>query len=454
MNTIAIEKKQTTTYNNQYIFLISMVSALGGLLFGFDTAIISGAIEFLKPYFRLNEYSLGWAVSSILIGCATGAALAGKLSDAIGRKKTLMLCAVLFAITGIVTGMATTLGVFIAGRIAGGLAVGTAAMVAPMYIAESVPAALRGRLVSLYQLAIVIGVLLAYLSNYLLADAGENNWRWMFGSQALPSVLFFLCLFLVPETPRWLIKKNRKQEAGNILSKTGGADYAISEMKSIEESFNNEKQGTLSDLLRPAYQPVLWMGAMIAIFQQITGINAILYYAPEIFKYTGISTENALLQTIGIGVVNFLCTFIAIWLVDKVGRKILLLAGSLIMALSLVGVAACFHYKYFDNYIVLIFLTFYIAGFSASLGAVTWVILSEIFPNSIRAIALSVSTLILWIADFAASFTFPILNKNLGVPVTLLIFSVLCFIYFIYLKIKVPETKGKSLEELEKELVK
>lgn len=459
MQTISKEYDATAVlaaenYNTSYILLISIVSALGGLLFGFDTAIISGAINFIKPYFHLDEYALGWAVSSILIGCVIGAALAGKLCDVWGRKKTLLLCGFLFAVTGIGTAMAHSLTVFVFFRIAGGLAVGTAAMAAPMYIAEAVPGSLRGRMVSLYQLAIVMGILMAYLSNYVLADAGENNWRWMFASQTIPSVLFFGFMFLVPESPRWLMKKEREKEAGAILRKVGGEEYCDQELAAIKESFQRLHKEKLSDLWLPAYRPLLWMGIVIAVFQQITGINAILYYAPEILKKTGVNNENALLQTIGIGVIMFLFTLVSIWMVDRAGRKILLLAGCGVMGLSLVGVAACFHFQYFGNYLVLLFLMFYIAGFSASLGSVTWVILSEIFPNRIRGLALSVSTLLLWIADFAASFSFPVLNEKLGVEITLLIFSALCAVYWIYIKRNIPETKGKTLEELEKMLVR
>lgn len=450
-NTIA---KPITGFNTSYILLISIVSALGGLLFGFDTAIISGAIHFIKPYFQLDQYSLGWAVSSILIGCVLGAAIAGKLCDLWGRKKVLLLCGFLFAVTGIGTAMAHSLTVFIFFRIAGGLAVGTAAMAAPMYIAEAVPGVLRGRMVSLYQLAIVLGILMAYLSNYVLADAGEHNWRWMFGSQVIPSVLFFGFMFLVPESPRWLLKKGGEREAWVILNKVGGAEYALAEMEAIKGSFQEDHKEKLKDLWLPAFRPILTMGITIAVFQQITGINAILYYAPEIIKKTGVNNENALLQTIGIGIIMFLFTLVAIWMVDKVGRKILLLMGCAIMGLSLVGVASCFHFQYFENYLVLLFLMLYIAGFSASLGSVTWVILSEIFPNRIRGLALSVSTLLLWIADFVASFSFPVLNEKLGVETTLLFFSTLCGIYYLYIKRRIPETKGKTLEELEKMLVK
>jgi MFS transporter, SP family, arabinose:H+ symporter len=439
----------TASYNHSYIFLISTVAALGGLLFGFDTAIISGTIAFIQPYFQLDDVELGWAVSSILIGCAIGAAVAGKLSDAWGRKKVLLLSAVLFAITGIVTGFSSSLAVFIVFRMLGGLAVGAAAMVAPMYIAETAPAHLRGRLVSVYQLAIVSGILLAYFSNFLLADIGKDAWRWMFASQTIPSLLFMICLFFVPETPRWLVKNLQTDTAKKVLQKVGGDEHTEEELKAINKSFQEHSLVNWRDLLLPHYRRVLVIGIIIAIFQQITGINAILYYAPEIFKQTGVNTSDALLQTIGIGIVMFLFTFVAIWLVDRAGRKILLLSGCLVMALSLAGVAACFYFSFFDYYFVLVFMMLYIVGFSASLGAVTWVILSEIFPNSIRAMALSLSTFILWMADFAVSFLFPVSNKRLGGTATLLIFAGLCVIYFVYIKLKVPETKNKTLEEIE-----
>jgi MFS transporter, SP family, arabinose:H+ symporter len=441
-------------FNQRYIIMISLAAALGGLLFGFDTAIISGTIASIKGYFNLDDVSIGFAVSCILIGCGIGASITGWLCDKLGRKNVLYLCGILFALTGVGTGLATSLNVFIIYRILGGLAVGAAAMASPMYIAETVPAHLRGRLVAVYQLAIVAGILLAYYSNWLLSDDLENGWRMMFASQAVPSLLFIVCLLFTPESPRWLISKNKSEIASKILEKIGGSSYASETLATIKQSFSNELQNqSWSEMLLPKYRKVLWLGIWIAVFQQITGINAILYYAPEIFKQTGLDTSGALLQTIGIGVAMFIFTLVAIWLVDKSGRKPLLLWGSLLMGVSLTCVALCFQFDYFENYLVLIFIILYIAGFSASLGAVTWVVLSEIFPNSIRAMALSLSTLILWLADFAASFFFPISNKRLGSTTTLLIFAALCFLYVIYIYYKVPETKGKTLEELEESLV-
>lgn len=443
-----------TPVNHRFIILVSAVAALGGLLFGFDTAIISGAIPYITAYFHLNEFSLGWTVSVLLTGCAVGALAAGVLADRYGRRAVLMACAVLFAVSGIGAGLSQHLYALIIFRFIGGLGVGAAAMVSPMYIAEIAPAAWRGRLVACYQLAIVFGILLAYLSNYLLDGTGANNWRWMFASQAFPSLLFWLMLLAVPETPRWLMKKGHKKEALRILVKTSGSLAAGDEVMAIENSFYQQVDTPLKLLFTAAYRPVLVTGVLVAVFQQVTGINAILYYAPVIFKEMGLNTSSSMLQTIGIGLVNVIATFIAIGLVDKVGRKRFLLAGSCIMGIALIIVAACFRYKYFDNYIVLIGMLAYVAAFGCTLGAVTWVYLSEIFPNRIRGLAMSIATLALWLADFVVAGSFPVMTKHLGTPLTLFCYAVLCAIAFVYMLLKVKETKGRSLEEIEHLFIK
>jgi len=438
-----LKAPQSGSINLRFITLVSFVAALGGLLFGFDTAIISGTIPYITTYFNLNEYLLGWAVSAILIGCAAGALMAGKLADKYGRRFMLIICAILFAVSGIGAALSTQLTVFVFFRLIGGLGVGAAALVSPMYIAEIAPPAIRGRLVAFYQLAIVFGILLAYFVNYLFDGIGANNWRWMFASQAAPSLLFWLMLLLVPETPRWLIKAGRKKEASIILQKVAGS------VTEIENSFQQQQPVSLLQLFSKLYRPVLFIGILIAVFQQVTGINAILYYAPVIFRETGLDSSSSLLQTIGIGVVNVVSTFIAIGLVDKVGRKKFLLAGSLIMGISLTTVALCFQYKYFDNYIVLLVMLLYVSAFGCTLGAVTWVYLSEIFPNRIRGLALSVVTLALWLADFVVTYTFPVMTKRLGTAPALYCYAALCAISFFYVLVKVKETKGRSLEEIE-----
>jgi SP family arabinose:H+ symporter-like MFS transporter len=435
--------------NNRFVTLISITAALGGLLFGFDTAIISGAIPYIKSYFNLDAGTLGWAVSSGLVGCAAGSLIAGYLADKYGRRAVLMICALLFAISGIGAGISNELNAFILFRIIGGLGVGAAAMVSPMYIAEIAPASQRGRLVALYQLAIVTGILLAYFTNYALNDIGENNWRWMFGSQAIPSFLFLCMLLLVPETPRWLVGRNKIAQATKILQKIANNANVADEVQQIKNSFGQQEKASVFTLFDKPYKKVIMAGVLLAIFQQITGINAILYYAPVIFNQTGLGNSDSLVYTIIIGVVNVVSTFIAIGLVDKVGRRRFLLNGSLLMGLSLVVVAICFYFEFYRYYIILISVLVYVASFGCTLGAVTWVYLSEIFPNRIRALALSLATFALWLADFLVSYSFPVMIANMSTSITLGLYALFCVIAFIYMFINIPETKGKSLEEIE-----
>lgn len=432
-----------------FIVRLSFVAALGGLLFGFDTAIISGAIPYITSYFNLNAYMLGWTVSSILIGCASGALLAGLFADKYGRRACLILCALLFAVSGIGVSLSNQLYLFITFRLIGGLGVGAAAMVSPMYIAEIAPAKLRGQLVAFYQMAIVIGILLAYFSNYFFDGMGVNNWRWMFASQTAPSVVFLLLLFIVPETPRWLMMKGRKAEAIKILTKISNGSPVDKVVGEIEQSFQKRPEILLKHLFSKTYKPVLVIGILVAVFQQITGINSIFYYAPVIFKETANDGSSPLLQTIVLGVVNVLATFGAIAMVDKLGRKKLLLAGCVLMCVSLVAIGLCFQFKYFSHYIVLIFMLIYVAAFGCTLGAVVWVYLAEIFPNQIRSLALSVATLALWLADFAVTLTFPVMSKQLGTASTMFIYAGFCVLAFVYMLFKVKETRGKSLEEVE-----
>ena len=443
----------TVGNNNAFILAISGVAALGGLLFGFDTAVISGAIPAIQTYFRLNEYALGWAVSSILIGCALGAIVAGKLADRFGRRSTLMICAVLFGLSAVGASQAGTLVTFVAFRIVGGLGVGAAAIVSPLYIAETAPAAWRGRLVSLYQLAIVFGILLAYLCNYVFASR-VDGWRLMFASQALPALLFGLCLLAVPETPRWLVGRKRMSEAAAILQKTLGSAAAPAELALIEKSFGSSRGASLRELFDPAYRGVLGMGILLAVFQQVTGINAILYYAPTIFAKTGLDTSSSLLQTLAIGAVNLLATFGAIAWVDRLGRRSLLLLGSAVMGVSLAALALCFYTRTFEGYAVLVLMLLYVAAFACTLGPVTWVYLSEVFPNRIRAMAMSAATLALWLADFGVAYAFPVMNAHLSIASTLLSYAFCCALAFVYVRARVPETKGRHLEELEALFVK
>ena len=436
---------------NAYVVLISVVAALGGLLFGFDTAVISGTINFIQPYFGLSEAGLGWSVSSLLFGCIAGVFLAGKAGDHYGRKRVLMMAALLFLISALGSASAYQLFFFVAARILGGVAVGIASILSPMYIAELAPAKYRGMLVSLNQLAVVIGILVAFFSNYLLVGSGENNWRWMLVVMAVPAVLLFFSLFLVPESPRWLVARNRNDEALKVLIKTTGAELAQTELLEIGQTLKNQQESTFSELLAPKIRPLLFIGIILAVFQQITGINTIMYYAPKIFANVGQSNNSALLQTILIGGTNLVFTLVAMVLIDRFGRKFLIVIGSAGMTFMLAGLSVLFFTKQTSGVLVLIFILGYIAFFAASLGPALWVIASELFPNRLRSKGMSVAIVSLWMACTVVTIAFPIMLEKLSGGITFLIFALICLANLLYVWRYVPETKGKTLEELENE---
>jgi SP family arabinose:H+ symporter-like MFS transporter len=437
-----------------YVILISVVAALGGLLFGFDTAVISGTINFIQPYFGLSEAGLGWTVSSLLFGCIAGVFLAGKAGDHYGRKKVLMAAALLFFISAVGSASSHSLFFFLFSRILGGIAVGVASILSPMYIAELAPAKYRGTLVSLNQLAIVIGILVAFFSNYLLVGTGENNWRWMLLVMAAPAVLLFFSLFLVPESPRWLVARNRNDEAMKVLIKTSGKVLAAAELKEIEETLKNQDESTFRDLLAPKIKPLLFIGIILAVFQQITGINTIMYYAPKIFANVGQSNDSALLQTILIGGTNLVFTLVAMVLIDRFGRKLLIVIGSTGMMLMLAGLSALYFTNQTSGVLVLLFILGYIAFFAASLGPALWVVAAELFPNRLRSKGMSIAIVSLWIACTVVSIAFPVMLEKLSGGITFLIFALICLANLLYVLKYVPETKGKTLEELEKEFSK
>ncbi len=440
--------------NNTFLILVTFAAALGGLLFGFDTAVISGVVPFIKTYFSLDDIALGWAVSSLLVGCVFGVIISGKPADILGRRITLLIASLLFFISALGSALSDHLYIFIIFRFMGGIAVGTASMLSPMYISEISPAAKRGSLVSLNQLTIVIGILVAFFSNYLLANIGDNNWRWMLAVMSMPALLFFVTLLFIPESPRWLVQKERNEEAFKILERINGTEPARMELKSIEESIAYEAKGSLKEVFSKEISPLIWIGIVVAVFSQVTGINSIMYYAPMIFAKTGIGINNALMQTIAVGTVNLIFTFVAIKYIDKFGRKPLLITGASGMAVSLFVLAVAFYLHKFGGFLILAFVLIYIASFAMSLGPVTWVFVAEIYPNRLRSEAMSVAVVFLWAAVFVVSFTFPYMLNVLGGGSAFLIFGIMCIIYLIFLFVKVPETKGKSLEELEKILIK
>jgi SP family arabinose:H+ symporter-like MFS transporter len=322
-----------------------------------------------------------------------------------------------------------------------------------MYISEIAPAGRRGQLVSLNQMAIVVGILLAFFSNYWLSDSGANNWRWMFGVMGLPAFMFLATLFFVPESPRWLVQKGRENEASYILSQINGPVTAHKEMDEIRESLKEEKSA-YREVFSHEMRPVLWIGILLAVFSQVTGINTIMYYAPVIFQKTGFGTNSALMQTAIIGSINFLFTIVAIAWIDRIGRRPLLIMGSIGMAVSLAALSLAFYLNKFEGILILVLILVYCASFAASIGPVTWVAISEIFPNKLRSKAMSVAVVFLWTANFIVILTFPVILNRLGGGMAFLIFAVMCLLLILFVLFKFPETKGKSLEELEKILVK
>lgn len=438
----------------KFVTLVSMVSALGGLLFGFDTAVVSGAIGFMEQRFDLSKIEVGWAVSSLIIGCIIGAAMSGLLSDRFGRKRVLITAAILFIISSIGSAIPETFSGFIIARIIGGIGIGITSTLCPLYNAEIAPAKYRGRLVALNQLAIVTGIFLTYFVNLWISGSGDeawgiaSAWRYMFGVGAVPGVLFLALLFFVPESPRWLIKQGRPAEALPILLRIHGEELAKKEVVDIKQSFEQES-GSIRQLFSPGLRIALIVGVGLAVLQQITGINAVMYYAPEIFKATGAGTNASLVQTILVGFINFLFTIVALWLIDKVGRKALLLVGSASMAICLLVIGVAFQTGNTAGPLVLIFILIYVASFAISLGPVVWVIMSEIFPNRIRGKATAIAAMTLWAADYVVSQSFPPLLSSAGPATTFWIYGSMSLLTFFFTWRIVPETKGKSLEEIE-----
>lgn len=462
MNDFAEEKEQGSML---FVMGVCLVAALGGLLFGYDTGVINGSLKFVQLKFELTPAMKGFAASSALIACIFGAAFAGALSDWLGRKKVLILSAILFLISAVGTALPQNLIQFVIFRIIGGLGVGAASMTSPMYIAEISPAKIRGRMVSVNQFAIIFGMLVVYFINYYIAGLGdeawntETGWRWMFGSESLPAVLLLVLLFFVPESPRWLTKQGQKGKALEVLSKVDGSQYAETEMLMIEENLSHES-GSLSQLFNPGMRVVLVIGVVLAVLQQVTGINVFLYFGSEIFEKLGGETiDAALLQQVVVGAVNLLFTVLAIWTVDKLGRKPLMVIGSIGMGIALfaMGMAGL---RQATGVWMLWFVLIYIASFALSVGPVTWVILSEIFPTKIRGRAMGIATICLWTANSIVSQTFPMMDENEfliekfhhGFP--FFVYGAMCVVLVIFVGRVVPETKGKSLEEIEKMWIK
>jgi sugar porter (SP) family MFS transporter len=439
-------EKQTT--NIKLLLLISIIASLGGLLFGFDIAIISGTVPFIKEYFNLSELQLGWGVSSLLIGCVVGAAFAGKLSDMYGRKKMLIVTSLFFAVSCLATGLAENFVFFFIMRMIGGLAVGAASILSPMYISEIAPWKYRGRMVVLYQMSIILGILISYIVNYLLHDIGPNNWRWMFISGTVPSVIFFIALFVVPRSPRWLYFKGYSDESYQTLVNVGGKENADYEVAEIKESIK-ATQIPLKKIFQPGLRHIVFVGLALAFFVQMTGINTVIDYAPKILNEVGFEVGDALFYTIGIGIVNFIFTWVAIFLIDKTGRRKLYLVGSAGMAVSMSLLAFTFSMPEISGIVVLIFMFLFLSFFTACIGPVFWTLISEIFPNRARGTAMSIAVLTNWIFNWLVVFLFPWGFKEFGGTIVYSFLAIMGVLLLIFTIKYVPETKGKTLEEIE-----
>jgi sugar porter (SP) family MFS transporter len=436
------------------VFLWSIVIALGGFLFGFDTAVISGAEQSIQKYWSLNTVQHGLTVSIALIGTIIGALLGSLPSDRFGRKKTLYIIAFLYLLSSLGTALSTNWYSFLLFRLLGGLGVGASSVTAPIYISEISPAERRGKLVGLFQFNVVFGIVISYLSNYLIGLTGEHSWRLMLGIQAIPSAVFFLLLRFIPESPRWLImKKGQVEEAREIfnLINPHTADKIITE---ISETDKEEKKVLEKDpLFSKRYKTPVMLAILFAVFNQVSGINAIIYYSPRIFEMTGLGSSSSLLSTVGLGIINFSFTLLAMNFIDRVGRKTLMFIGSVGLILTLALVSYSFYSENFNGWSVPLFLFIYIAFFAFSQGAVIWVFISEIFPNQVRAKGQTLGSTTHWIMAAIIAFSFPYLAEKAGGGNTFMFFSVMMCLQLLFVWKIMPETKGKSLEQIEHTLI-
>lgn len=457
-----------TDYNRGFIYFICLISAMGGLLFGYDWVVIGGAKPFYEAFFGIsdNPGQQGLAMSIALAGCLVGAMVCGSLADRIGRRPLLLISALIFLVSAYATGAFNTFTLFLTARFVGGIAIGLASGLSPMYIAEVAPGTIRGRLVSLNQLTIVLGILGAQIVNYLIAEpmpAGTTvpapdswnvlwGWRWMFWSAAFPAALFLILALFIPESPRWLAMRGRKDTATAILARIGGEGYARSEMEAIALTAGNAAKSGLRALFTRPYAMVITLGICIAVFQQWCGTNVIFNYAQEIFSNAGYDLGEMLFNIVLTGITNVVFTFAAIYSVDRLGRKKLMLIGAGGLALIYAVLGTCY-FMHITGFFMVILVVAAIACYAMTLGPVTWVLIAELFPNRVRAVAVAVCTFALWTASFTLTYTFPLLNTALGSYGTFWIYAGVCAAGFIFFSLRLPETKGKSLEELEKELV-
>jgi SP family xylose:H+ symportor-like MFS transporter len=446
--------RTSASFNNTYIIGISFISAMGGYLFGFDFAVISGALPFLRTQFHLNPLWEGFLTGSLALGCIAGCLVAGKIAENYGRRPGLMLAAFIFTISSLAIALSSAFGIFVAMRFMAGIGVGMASMLCPMYIAEISPASVRGRNVAINQLTVVIGILITNLVNYYLADKGAEAWRWMFGLGAIPSLIFLFGVVWLPESPRWLIKAGRMAEAEKVLNKIGPPEFAAHTRQDIVRSVSGPHEpSSYKAVFHKNVRPAVMVGIVLAVFQQLCGINIVFNYTSTIFQSVGANLNQQLFQTVAIGLVNLVFTLFAMWQVDKLGRRPLMLAGSLGLSVLYIVLAFLLQSHASAGY-VSVFVLLAISMYALSLAPVTWVLISEIFPNKIRGTASSVAIISLWGAYFILVFTFPLLAEKLGTYGPFYLYAFICFLGFLFIKAKVKETKGQTLEELEQNLIR
>ncbi|MFC4548895.1 MULTISPECIES: sugar porter family MFS transporter [Halorussus] len=447
---------------NRFVYVTAALAALNGLLFGFDTGIISGAFLFIKRTFEMSSLfgvpmdpSLvgGLVVSGALVGAIVGAALGGTLADRIGRRRLILVGAVVFFVGSFIMAVAPNVEVLLVGRVVDGVAIGFASMVGPLYISEISPPKIRGSLVSLNQLAVTTGILVSYFVNYAFADAGA--WRWMLGTGMVPALVLAVAMVFMPESPRWLVEQGRESDARDVLARTRSEDRIDDEMSEIERTAQAQEDTGLSDLLESWIRPALVVGVGLAVFQQVTGINTVIYYAPTILESTGFGSSVSILATVGIGVVNVATTVAAVLLVDRKGRRPLLLAGVAGMTVTLVVLGAAFHLPGLSGVVGWVAtgsLMLYVACFAIGLGPVFWLLISEIYPLKVRGTAMGVVTVANWAANLAVSLTFPMLVDAIAKSGTFWLYAVLSAAALAFTYFLVPETKGRSLEDIESDL--